>query len=267
MSAVPIDRPLRTARAQSTGDRSLFERWHQNHDRAARDELVGRHLTLARKLAGRYAHTQEPFEDLFQVACLGLIKSVERFDPDRGVAFSSYAVPTILGELKRHFRDKGYTVHFPRGLQELVLKVQEVEAEVSCTLGDSPSAVQVARHLSIDLERVLEALEAIVAQKAVSIDEPIDTDQGGHSISRHETVGSCDDGYGLVEMSWSVDAAAERLAPRERQVLRLRLDHQLKQREIAERVGVSQMQVSRILRSATAQLRDNLDLSDDTPAD
>jgi RNA polymerase sigma-B factor len=251
---------LRSPSDPVVGDAILFARWQHDGDEAARNELVERHLALARKLAGRYAHTQEPFDDLFQVSCIGLIKAVDRFDADRGVAFSSYAVPTILGELKRHFRDKGYALHLPRGLQELVLKVQKATGELTSRTGSSPSADEIARHLSLDLEHVLEALETIVANRAASLDEPIDREVCAESVSRHDTVGADEEGYGFIETSTSLSAAAKRLPELDRRVLALRFHGHLKQREIAEQIGVSQMQVSRILRRTTDQLRDNLEL-------
>jgi RNA polymerase sigma-B factor len=238
-------------------DRVLFERWRERRDRVARDELVVRHMSLARKLAGRYARTQEPLEDLVQVACVGLIKAVDRFDPGRG-AFSSFAVPTILGELKRHFRDKGHAVHLPRGLQELVLRVREADRVLRARSGCSPSAVEVAQYLGVELEGVVEALEAIVAGRVASLDEPLDL-EGGESGTRHDAVGCCDDGFGLVELASSLGVAAGRLPALDRRVLGMRFGEDLKQREIAERIGVSQMQVSRILRRATDQMRDNIE--------
>jgi RNA polymerase sigma-B factor len=246
--------------AATVRDDVLFARWHHERDQEARNELVQRHLALARKLAGRYSHTQEPFDDLFQVSCIALIKAVDRFDPDRGAAFSSYAVPTILGELKRHFRDKGYALHLPRGLQELVLKVQRATAELTSRIGCSPTPDEIAEHLSLDLEYVLEALETIVANRASSLDEPVDRQLNAESVSRHETVGADEEGYGLVEVSASLSAAAQRLPELDRRVLALRFQGHLRQREIAEQIGVSQMQVSRILRRTTDQLRDNLEL-------
>ncbi len=258
--AVP-DRPWSPARHE--GEADLFVRWQSDRDEAAREVLIGRHLSLARKLAARYVRTREPFDDLFQVACLGLVKAIDRFDPARGVAFSSYAVPTILGELKRHFRDKGYPVHLPRGLQELVLKVQEAETVLGARTGCSPSVIEVAEYLSIDSEQVIEALDAIAAHHAASLDEPIAPELAEDAGTRHDIVGGEEEGYGLVETALSLAAASRQLAPQDRQVLALRFHADLKQREIAERVGVSQMQVSRILRRATDQIADQLDA---TPA-
>ncbi len=258
MEAPPVsDRPPSRSTREQT-DEELFLVWHDDGDRGAREELVRRHLSLARKLARRYIRTQEPFDDLFQVASLGLVKAIDRFDPNRGTAFSSFAVPTILGELKRHFRDKGWSVHLPRGLQELVLRVQDAEAQLSARTGRSPTVLEVAQYLSVETEQVLEGLEAIAAHQAASLDAPIDTDTIDEPSTRYDAVGNDDEHYALIDTSLSLAMAVRRLGAADRDVFILRFGHELKQREIAERIGVSQMQVSRILRRITAQLGDDL---------
>jgi RNA polymerase sigma-B factor len=219
---------------------------------------VRRHLSLARTLAARYARTQEPFEDLFQVASLGLVKAADRYDPDRGAAFSSYALPTILGELKRHFRDKGRSIHLPRGLQELVLRVQKAEEQLSSRTGRSPTVLDIADYLGMDTEAVLEALEAMAARNASSLDAPIEGEPGEDATTPHDMIGQEDDGYGLVETSASLAGAVRRLRRTDREVLELRLNHGLTQSDIAAQIGVSQMQVSRILRRATDELRETM---------
>src|SRR5690348_18265652 len=158
--------PLHSPEHRQRSDAELFRQWRQDGHKAAREQLVVEHLPLARTLAARYARTQEPFEDLFQVASLGLVKAADRYDPDRGAAFSSFALPTILGELKRHFRDKGRSIHLPRGLQELVLRVQRAEEQLSSRTGRSPTVIEIADHLQLDTESVLDALEAIAARNA-----------------------------------------------------------------------------------------------------
>jgi RNA polymerase sigma-B factor len=217
---------------------------------------VRRHLPLARALAARYGRTQEPFDDLVQVASLGLVKAIDRFDPDRGLAFSSFAVPTILGELKRHFRDKGWSVHLPRGLQELVLRVQRADAQLSARSGRSPTVVEIAEYLSVDTEAVLEALEATAAHTATSLDAPIESETPEDAATPHDTIGAEDDRYALVDASASLADAMRTLRKTDREVFALRFRHELSQREIATRMGVSQMQVSRMLRRATDQLRE-----------
>jgi RNA polymerase sigma-B factor len=238
----------------------LFQRVRQGHDPTAREELIIRHLPLARKLAGRYARTQEPFEDLYQVACLGLVKAIDRFDPDRGVTFASYAVPTILGELKRHFRDKGWAVHLPRGLQELVLKVQDADVKLNSRLGRSPTVVEIAQFLEARTEDVVEALDALAAHRAASLDAPIETGLDDGTNTRHDLVGSVDERFGLVEVYASMKAAIAELPQEDQNVLSLRFDQKLTQREIAGRIGVSQMQVSRMLRRITNQMRETMEL-------
>jgi RNA polymerase sigma-B factor len=261
MTAISSRSDSRSASASDRADRDdLFRRWQFDGDRSARDELVRRHLPLARKLAGRYARTQEPFDDLFQVASLALVKAIDRFDPDRGLAFSSFAVPTILGELKRHFRDKGWAIHVPRGLQELVLKVQEAEVALGSRTGRSPTVGEIAEHLAVDTEQVLEALEAVAAHHATSLDAPIVTDGSDESATIHDTIGAEDEGYELIETSASLTAAFKYLPVTDRQVLMLRFRDELKQKDIADRMGVSQMQVSRILRRVTDELRQRIEL-------
>jgi RNA polymerase sigma-B factor len=246
------------------GGRELFRRWQQHGDQGAREQLVFCHLSLARKLATRYGRTQEPFDDLFQVASLGLIKAIDRFDPDRGIAFTSFAVPTILGELKRHFRDKGWAVHLPRGLQELVLRIQDADAKLGSTSRRSPTVDEIADYLNLDTEQVLEGLEALSAHYADSMDQAIDAGLDESSATPHDTIGTDDEGYALVETSASLAAAVKRLRRADREVLALRFRDDLKQSEIAEYIGVSQMQVSRILRRATDQLRETI--GDEPPA-
>jgi RNA polymerase sigma-B factor len=237
----------------------LFRRWRAHGDRHAREELIHRHLPLAHKLSRRYARTPEPLEDLMQVASLGLVKAVDRFDPDRGIAFTSFAVPTILGELKRHFRDKGRSVHLPRRLQELTLKVQDAESKLARLTGRSPTVVEIAEALQLETQVVLEALEAIAANQALSLDAAVESDTDGEAGSRHELVGADDQGYDSVEVSISLESAVRRLPETDRELLTLRFRDQLTQREIASRMAVSQMQVSRMLRRITNELREPLE--------
>src|ERR1700729_1872822 len=161
-----------------TDSAELFVRWQEHGDRSARDELVTRFLPLARKLARRYAGAREPFEDLLQVASLGLVKAVDRFDADRGTAFSSFAVPTILGELKRYFRDLGWSVHVPRGAQELAVKVEEVTHRLTARNGRAPSVQELAQYMELPVEDVLDALETARAHHATSLDAPHDDGDG-----------------------------------------------------------------------------------------
>jgi len=237
----------------------LFDRWQKGQDRSARDELVQRFLPLARKLARRYSGAREPFEDLLQVASLGLVKAVDRFDSSRGTAFSSFAVPTILGELKRYFRDLGWAVHVPRGAQERAVKVEEAQQTLSARTGHAPTVTEIAEYLEFSIEEVLEALETSRAHHATSLDAPYD-DGEGESGTVVDAVGQEDPVLRLADDRLTVGVAARQLSDREREVLALRFVHDLTQTQIAERIGVSQMQVSRILRRSIAQLSELAEL-------
>ena len=233
----------------------LFQRWCKHRDAHARDELVQRFLPLARKLAHRYRGAHEPIEDLFQVASLGLVKAVDRFDLSRGTAFSSFAVPTILGELKRYFRDCGWSVHVPRGAQEQALKVEEAQQTLTTKRGRPPTVPELAEYLELSVQDVLEAIETAGAHHAASLDAP-HTDEDGASGTLGSLFGGEDERYGLVEDGLTITAAARQLPLHERRVLQLRFIEDLTQTQIAERIGVSQMQVSRILRRALARLNE-----------
>ena len=235
------------------GTEELFIRWQQNGERVARDELVRRFLPLARKLARRYNGAREPFDDLLQVASLGLVKAVDRYDTERGTAFSSFAVPTILGELKRYFRDLGWAVHVPRGAQELAVKVEEAHQRLSIRTGRAPSVQELAEYLEIPIEDALDALETARAHHASSLDAPHD-DGEGESGSVIDSFGSEDPALLLAVERVTVGEAARQLSEREREVLHLRFIEDLTQTQIAGLVGVSQMQISRILRRAVARL-------------
>jgi RNA polymerase sigma-B factor len=233
----------------------LFQRWRRNKDRAARDELIERFLPLARKLARRYTQSSEPYEDLVQVASLGLVKAVERFDPDRGFAFSSFAVPTIVGELKRYFRDTAWALHVDRGAQERARKITDAQQKLSSHTGRMPTVDELAQYLEMSQEEVLDGLQTAEAYGAVSLDAPLSTEDDEDS-SRLEAIGEADERLELVDDHATIFAAARHLPAREREILFLRFGEDLTQSEIAERVGVSQMQVSRLLRRSLHRLRD-----------
>jgi RNA polymerase sigma-B factor len=234
---------------------ALFRRWCKQRDRAARDELVKRFLPLARKLAHRYRGGHEPYDDLLQVASLGLVKAIERFDLDRGNAFSSFAVPTILGELKRYFRDLGWSVHVPRGAQESALKVEEAQQKLSSRRGHPPTVPELAEYLELSVEEVLQALETAGAHHSASLDAP-HTDDDGSSGTLASSFGEEDARFELIDEGLTIAAAAKQLPVHERRVLHLRFVQDLTQTQIAERIGVSQMQVSRILRHALGRLEE-----------
>ncbi len=246
---------METLAIPRTDSGELFVRWQKHGDQRAREELVERFLPLARKLARRYAGPREPFEDLMQVASLGLVKAVDRFDTGRGTAFSSFAVPTILGELKRYFRDLGWSVHVPRGAQELALKVEEAQQQLTTKTGRPPSVQDLAVYLEMSIEDVLEALETASAHHSTSLDAPRE-DGEEESGSLADAFGEEDERYELIDASVTIATAARQLSARERRVLVLRFVEDLTQTQIADQIGVSQMQVSRILRRALSRLRE-----------
>lgn len=246
-------RPLVGAERIASGE--LFARWQDHGDPRAREELVTRFLPLARKLARRYSGAHEPFDDLLQVASLGLVKAIDRYDTSRGTAFSSFAVPTILGELKRYFRDLGWSVHVPRGAQELALKVEEGRQQLMSRTGRPPSVPELAEYLELSIEDVLEALETAGAHHTASLDSPRE-DGEEDSGTLADAFGLVDERFELVEAKVTIAEAARHLGARERRVLLLRFVEDLTQSQIAEMIGVSQMQVSRILRRALEQLRE-----------
>ena len=231
----------------------MLERYHRHGDPAAREALVARFLPLARQLARRYQRGAEPLDDLVQVASLGLLKAIDRFEPDRPTAFSSFAVPTILGELKRHFRDRGWSVRVPRDLQEMAVRVDRVTDELARELGRAPTPAEIGEHIGATTEQVLEAREAAGAYRAVSLDRPRDDDDESDGVGA--AMGAEDPGFGLAEDAATVERLMTVLTDREREVLRLRFVEDLTQSEIGLRVGVSQMHVSRLIRQAVARLR------------
>jgi RNA polymerase sigma-B factor len=241
--------------ARTREDRRLLARYHRDGDQQAREQLVQRFLPLARQLARRYQRGGEQLDDLVQVASLGLLKAIDRFDPARETAFSSFAVPTILGELKRHFRDKGWSVRVPRDLQELAVKVDKVADEISREIGRAPTPAELAERTGTTLEQVLEAREASAAYRAVSLDRSRDEDDEGEG-GLADSVGEEDPGYRVAEDAATVERLMRVLSDREREVLRLRFEEDLTQSEIGVRVGVSQMHVSRLIRQSVARLRE-----------
>ncbi len=241
--------------AGGLGSAELFRRWRGERDRRARDVLIERFLPLARKLARRYTASNEPYDDLVQVASLGLVKAVERFDPDRGFAFTSFAVPTIVGELKRYFRDTAWALHVDRSAQERARRIADARREIATERGRGPTVGELAEYLECSSEEVLDGLQVGEAFDTVSLDAPRPTDGDG-VISRLEAIGDEDDRLVLVDEQATIFAAAQRLGERERQILFLRFNQDLTQTEIADRVGVSQMQVSRLLRRTIQRLRD-----------
>ncbi|WP_413758923.1 RNA polymerase sigma factor SigF [Streptomyces sp. MMBL 11-3] len=220
-----------------------------------RNQLVRMHLPLVEHLARRFRNRGEPLDDLTQVATIGLIKSVDRFDPERGVEFSTYATPTVVGEIKRHFRDKGWAVRVPRRLQELRLALTTATAELSQLHGRSPTVHELAEKLAISEEEVLEGLESANAYSTLSLDVP-DTDDESPAVA--DTLGSEDEALEGVEYRESLKPLLEDLPPREKRILLLRFFANMTQSQIAQEVGISQMHVSRLLARTLAQLREKL---------
>jgi RNA polymerase sigma-B factor len=221
-------------------------------DSRARNELAARYLPLARSLALRYRYTQEPIEDLVQVASLGLVKAINRWDPDRGTPFASYAVPVILGELRRHFRDHTWVVRPPRSMQELVLQLVRARARLWSSQGREPSVSELAKALDRRPQLIMEAIAAADGRHAMSLDAP--TAEDGESSKYLDLFGDADAALAAVDDRLLADHLLRSLDRRARAVLRMRFELDLRQREIADRVGVSQMHVSRILRDALATL-------------
>ena len=238
------------------GEQELLNRYFRTRDEDAREELVRRFLPFARSLAMRYTGGVEPSEDLIQVASLGLVSALERYDPERGVPFAAFAGPTILGELRRHFRDRVWTLRVPRGLQERIREVEEAIVELSADLERSPTVAEIASLLDMTEVDVLEAFEATAARRTVSLDQPGTGADLGDEIPLAERVGREDPGFELVEDRVTIGAGTGALSEVERTILELRFAEDLTQSKIAERVGYSQMHVSRILRRALEKLRE-----------
>ncbi len=256
----------RAARRASSGKaawdkdrtRELFRRFKQEGDAEARDQLIVNHINLVRFLASKFKNRGESLEDLVQVGTIGLIKAIDRFDPERGLEFTTYATPTIMGEIKRHFRDKGWSVRVPRRLQELSAKVNQASDELTNQLQRSPSVAEIAEHLGTSVDEVLEAMESSSAYSSVPL-------EGGGGGEEDETP-SIIDHYATEDPDLAasddrivLEQAIADFSPREQEVVRMRFDEGLTQVEIAERLGISQVQVSRLLRRTLRRIQDKID--------
>jgi RNA polymerase sigma-B factor len=231
----------------------MLARYAERPTPELRDQLIRRYLPLARYCANQYARGSEPFEDLVQVASIGLIKALDRYDPARGAAFSSYALPTMSGEVRRHFRDRGWNVRPPRDLLEQALVVERATGDLIRDLGHSPTIDDISERTGLGPEVVLEAREALAARNGVSLSAPTRGDDDEHTLG--DVIGDGDDGYELAERRALIDGLSRSLTLREREILRLRFDEDMTQAEIGEAVGLSQMHVSRLLRDILAKLR------------
>jgi RNA polymerase sigma-B factor len=233
----------------------LLRTYHSTGDPRARAAAVERFLPLARSLARRYSGGSEPLEDLEQVACLALVRAVDGFDPSRGTAFTSYAVPSIAGALKRHFRDNGWSVRVPRELQELALRVERLNDELLAEHGHAPTAAEIAANAGIEVEDVLEAREAFRALHSASLDQPRGTREDDDAGSLLDTLGDADLEIGRAHDRAALDAVLDTLNDRDRIIIGLYYHDELTQAEIGQRLGYSQMHVSRLLRQAVERLR------------
>ena len=237
-------------------ERELLRRFHVQGDPTARDELAEEMLPLARALAGRYAGRGEPIDDLIQVACIGIMKAIDGFDLDREVRFSSYATPTVLGEIKRYFRDKTWAMRVPRGMQELQLEIARARDKLTSELGRSPNVQELAEAVDQPFEEVLLTIQSQEARRTRSLEEPM-----GEDMTLADSVGGVDPGLDRVEIRVLLDEAFDVLSERDQEVLRLRFEDDLTQTEISRRIGVSQMQVSRLIRQSLARLRMDIERS------
>ena len=235
-------------------ERALFEQYAQRRDPFTRGALVKRFLPLARSLARRYEHPGEPLDDLVQVASLALVMAIDRYDPGRGYAFTSFAVPTIVGELKRHLRDRTWVVRPPRELQELTLRLERAARTLAQQRDGAPTVSELARAVGTDEEHVVEALQARAGRSALSMQAPGAEEDHGPTLE--EEIGGEDDGYARAESRALLDRLMTLLPARDRDVLRLRFGGDLTQAEIAALLGVSPMQVSRIIRQGIARMRE-----------
>jgi RNA polymerase sigma-B factor len=235
-------------------EHELLRRYHREGDLEARRILIEQMMPLVRTLARRYMNRGEAFEDLVQVGCVGLIKAVDRFDIERDLRFSTFAVPTILGEIKRHFRDRAWAVRVSRGIQELNARLGREADRLSGLLGRSPTVEELAGATESSVEQVLEALQGAQAYNTVPLEEPIGDDE--EPVDR---LGAEDPGFAVAEQRAELARGLEALPPRERSIIILRFFEGLTQREIAERIGISQMHVSRLLRRSIDRMRSQLE--------
>ena len=238
--------------------RELFRRYKEHHDMDAREKLVMSHMNLVRFLANKFKNRGEPLDDLVQVGYLGLLKAIDRFDPDRGLEFTTYATPTILGEIKRHFRDKGWSVRVPRRLQELSAKVTQATDVLTAKLQRSPKVEEIAEYLDASVDEVLEAMESSSAYNSVPLEGPgnSDSDDTPSVLDRYADE---DQALNFTDDRLVIEEALAGFSPREREVIDLRFLKGMTQIEIAKRLGISQVQVSRLLRRTLKKIQDKID--------
>lgn len=238
--------------------RELFRRYKKDGDMEAREQLVMSHLNLVRFLANKFKNRGEPLDDLVQVGYLGLLKAIDRFDPDRGLEFTTYATPTILGEIKRHFRDKGWSVRVPRRLQELSAKVNQATDTLTTQFQRSPTIQEIADYLDASVDEVLEAMESSSAYSSVPL-EGTGSSENDDAPSVIDRYGSEDNELAFTDDRLVIEEALKGFSPREREVIELRFLKGMTQIEIAEQLGISQVQVSRLLRRTLKKIQDKID--------
>src|ERR687884_1131727 len=244
-------------------DKALLRRYHEQGDLAAREQLIEQYMSLVRSLARRYSYRGEQLEDLVQIGAIGLIKAIDRFDVDRGVELTTYATPNIIGEIKRHFRDKGWSVRVPRGLQELNVRLSRLIEQLTVQLERSPTIAELAKAAGVEEEEVLEALETGQAYTTVSLSAP---SAGGENddLDPLESLGELEHEYEVSEDRAVLAPGWRVLDDRERKILHLRFFEGLTQSQIAEQVGISQMHVSRLIRRSLEKIRE--EIAADQPA-
>ena len=238
-------------------DRELLRRYHEQGDVAAREQLIEQYMSLVRSLARRYSYRGEQLEDLVQIGAIGLIKAIDRFDLERGVELTTYATPNIIGEIKRHFRDKGWSVRVPRGLQELNVQLSRLIEQLTVQLGRSPTIPELAKAASVEEEEVLEALESGRAYSSLSLSSG-GTQEDGEELDPLESIGTEEHQYDVSEDRAVLAPGFRVLDERERMILHLRFFEGLTQSQIAQQVGISQMHVSRLIRRSLEKMRDEI---------
>ena len=250
--------------AVNQSDRELLRRYHEGGDLAARERLIEQYLPLVRSLARRYSYRGEPLEDLVQVGCIGLIKAIDRFDVERGVELTTYATPNVIGEIKRHFRDKGWSVRVPRGLQELNVKLSRLIEDLTVQLERSPTIAELAKAAGVEEEAVLEALETGQAYTTLSLSAPSGADENA-DLDPLESLGEDEHEYEVSEDRAVLAPGLRVLDERERRILHLRFYEGLTQSQIAQQIGISQMHVSRLIRRSLEKLREEIATEGEAP--
>ena len=238
-------------------DKVLLRRYHEEGDVSAREQLIEQYMSLVRSLARRYSYRGEQLEDLVQIGAIGLIKAIDRFDVNRGVELTTYATPNIIGEIKRHFRDRGWSVRVPRGLQELNIQLSRLVEELTVQHGRSPTIPELAKSAGVEEEDVLEALESGQAYATLSLSAPSGGDDDS-DLDPLESLGTIEHEYEVSEDRAVLAPGLAKLDERERRILHLRFFEGLTQSQIAQQVGISQMHVSRLIRRSLEKMRDEI---------